>query len=83
MKTPRGFTLVEILVVMAVLSVLMGALLTSFLIGQQSFRSAGAYVHVQNQARQAFDSMKELREAGGAVTLVTSQDFQFQLAVKI
>jgi len=80
----RGFTLTEILVVMGILGVIMGALLVSFLIGQQSFRSAGAYVHVQNQARQALDNMKELREAGGTTIGppdADTQTFQFQLAL--
>ena len=81
---PRGFTLTEMLVVMAILGVLMGALLTSFLIGQQSFRSADAYVHVQNQARQVLDSVKELYAGGGTKIGVVGnppQTFQFQLAL--
>ena len=60
----QGFTLVEILVVMAMVGVVMGALLTSFLIGRKSYLSADAYIQVQQEARRAFDVIvKELREA--------------------
>jgi prepilin-type N-terminal cleavage/methylation domain-containing protein len=64
MQKLRAFTLVEMLVVMAMVGVVMGALLTSFLIGRKSYLSADSYVQVQQEARRAFDVMvKELREA--------------------
>jgi len=69
---PRaGFSLIELLVVMAMMGVVMGALLTSFLIGRKSYLSADAYVQVQQEARRAFDVMvKELRESGWRATRV-------------
>ena len=61
----RAFTLVELIIVSALLMVLGGGLLTAFLTGQASYLSADAYVQVQQEARKAFDNVvRELREAG-------------------
>jgi len=58
-------TLVEVLVVSALFGIIAATLLTGFLTGRNSYLSADAYIHVQQQARQAFDIMtKELRNAG-------------------
>lgn len=60
-----GMTLVEMLVVSALFGIIAATLLTAFLTGRNSYVSADAYLHVQQQARQAFDIMtKELRNAG-------------------
>jgi len=60
-----GFTLVEILLVLALFSGLLAVLLASFLVSRTSYVSADAFVQVQQEARRAFDAMvKELREAG-------------------
>jgi len=61
----RGFTLMELLVVVVIFGGIMGALLISFLVSRSSYLSADSYVHVQQEARRAFDVMvRELREAG-------------------
>ncbi|PIQ83737.1 MAG: hypothetical protein COV75_05870 [Candidatus Omnitrophica bacterium CG11_big_fil_rev_8_21_14_0_20_63_9] len=55
------------IVVTALLVVLGGGLLATFLTGQASFVTSEAYIQVQQEARRAFDNMvRELREAGGA-----------------
>ena len=60
-----GFTLVEILFVLALFSGLLAALMASLLVSRTSYVSADAFVQVQQEARRAFDAMvKELREAG-------------------
>jgi len=57
--------MMEILVVAALFGIIAAMLLTGFLTGRNSYLSADAYIHVQQQARQAFDIMtKELRNAG-------------------
>src|SRR3989338_2492892 len=64
-----GFTLVELIVVSALLMIVGGGLLTTFMTGQTSYLSADAYAQVQQEARRAFDNVvRELREAGN-VTL--------------
>jgi len=60
-----GFTLVELIVVSALLMIVGGGLFTVFMTGQISYLSADAYVQVQQEARRAFDNVvRELREAG-------------------
>ena len=77
----RGFTLVEILVVMVIFGGIMGVLLLSFLVGKSSFLSADAYVQVQQEARRALDVMvRELREAGN-VTEPDANTLRFQVAL--
>ena len=81
---PRAFTLIELLVVLSMVGVVMGALLTSFLIGQKSYLSADAYVQVQQEARRAFDVMvKELREAGNMDSSVTAPNAAFANQTRI
>ena len=65
MTKPRGLTLVEVLIVIALFSGILGALLVSLLVSRTSYVSADAYVQVQQEARRAFDHMvKELHHAG-------------------
>ena len=69
----EGFTLVELLVVVGLFLVLVGGLLTLFLIGRTSYLSADASTLVQQESRQAFDNMvRELREAGPANQIGTT-----------
>jgi len=75
--------LVELIVVSALLMIVGGGLLTTFLTGQTSYLSADAYVQVQQEARRAFDNVvRELREAGTVTVTgagVTNQ-LNFQIA---
>lgn len=65
MMGDRGFTFVEVLIVVAIFMGLSAALLASLLVSRASYVSADAYVQVQQEARRAFDSMvKELHQAG-------------------
>ena len=65
MMRPRGLTLVEVLIVIAIFSGILGALLVSLLVSRTSYVSADAYLQVQQEARRAFDSMvRELHHAG-------------------
>jgi len=83
-KRALGFTLVELLFVMAIFSGIIGALLLTFVVGRNSYLSSDAYIQVQQEARRAFDTMvKELREAGGTVTATAGppSQLQFQIAL--
>lgn len=64
---PRGLTLVELLIVAAILTTVMGGLLVSLLTGRRSHVAGDAYVQVQQEARRAVDAMiKELRETNSS-----------------
>lgn len=65
MMDRRGFTLVEMLVVLGIFGGIVGALLVSLLVSRTSYVSADAYIQVQQEARRAFDSLvRELHHAG-------------------
>jgi Tfp pilus assembly protein PilW len=69
------------LVVLAIVSVLIGAVFVSSLMGGKLYFSSEIFVHVQQQARQAFDNMvQELRQADGAIAVAVNQ-CTFQLAL--
>lgn len=83
-----GFTLVEMMVVTVLLFIVGGGLVSTFLTGQASYFSTGAYIQVQQEARRAFDVMvRELREArvsgaNGGMTVLGSgaNQLNFQVA---
>lgn len=82
MRPRRGLTLVEVLLVLALLGVLAGALFAISLTGRQLYFSSETSVHVQQQARQAFDAMaRELRQAQGSTLTVAGSQCTFQVAL--
>lgn len=82
MSSANGFTLVELIVVSALLMIVGGGLLTTFMTGQTSYLSADAYVQVQQEARRAFDNVvRELREAGSVDPVNSTVNYlNFQIA---
>lgn len=86
-KPSPGFTLMEIIIVSALLVVITGGLLTAFITGQTSYFAADASIQVQEEARKAFDSMvRELREAAGGQIQVSNDakgnsQLDFQVAL--
>ena len=81
MREKSGFTLVELIVVSALLMIVGGGLLTTFITGQTSYLSADAYVQVQQEARRAFDNVvRELREAGNVTPTGATNQLNFQIA---
>ncbi len=77
-----GFTLPEIMITALIFSVILGALLVSFLVGRSSYLSADAYIHVQQETRRALDTMvRELREAGGTINAGVPGQLDFQVAL--
>ncbi len=69
-----GFTLVELIIVSALLVLLGGGFLTMFLTGQSSYLSADASIQIQQEARKALDVVvRELREAGAATGSVVTR----------
>ena len=76
-----GLTLLELLIVLAITTIVAGAVYTSSLMGGKLYFSSETYVHVQQQARQALDTMvRELRQADGTITVAANQ-CTFQLAL--
>lgn len=70
----RGFTIIELLGILAILSIIGAALLTLSLIGGRSYLGSEASSHVHGQARQALDAMAhELRQGGNTVTTAANQ----------
>lgn len=74
MKSKIGFSLVELLIVIAALGMVLAATMLMFTSGHQSMRSGDAYLQVQQEARRALGAMsRELREADHIDTDITAQ----------
>lgn len=68
-RTRDGFTLTELLIVSSLVAIITGGLMLALFSGKASFVASDAATFVQQQSRQAFDSMvRELREAGNVGT---------------
>ncbi len=80
-----GFTLIELMFVVTILTIILGALLTSFMIGRSSYVTGDAYIQVQQEARRALDTMgKELRAARSTVAVAgnpAGSQLNFQIAL--
>lgn len=75
-------TLMELLVTLIILGVVAGAVFTSLLMSRRAYLSAEAYVHVQQEARQAFDAMaRELRQARASTLVAAGSTCTFQIAL--
>lgn len=75
MNSCRGFTLVEILVCLLILSVSMAGIFMVLNVGDIAFNLDIGMLELQQQARQAMDSMvRELREAQDLTVTVINQD---------
>lgn len=73
----RGFTLAELLVTLAMLAVILGAVLTLQQQGQATFMAQSAKVDAQQNARVAMDLMtRELRSAN-SITAIAATDITF------
>lgn len=60
-----GFTLVELMVVVAIVTIVMGAVYATLTIGRQSWYTAQAKIEMRQETRKAMDLMvKELRQSG-------------------
>jgi prepilin-type N-terminal cleavage/methylation domain-containing protein len=81
-RTTRGFTIVELMVVLTILMVVTTALYGSLMIGRSSFLTGDAYVHVQEEARRALDVMgRELRSAQLLADPAGGSILDFQVAL--
>lgn len=64
-STPRGFTLVELMVALVLGLVVIGGVVSVFLSNQQSYRTNQALADVQDSSRIAFELMaRDIRDAG-------------------
>lgn len=87
MPLKRGFTFIELLIVMVIFMVISAALFAIFLTGRKTYLSTSAYIQVQQESRRAFDPIvRELREsrisAATPTTLLPngSTQLNFQIA---
>jgi prepilin-type N-terminal cleavage/methylation domain-containing protein len=81
MRSRRGLSLIELLVVIGLVTVLAGAVFVTSLMGGRLYYSSETSVHIQQQVRQAFDNMvQELRQADGTIATAANQ-VTFQLAL--
>ena len=81
-----GFTFMEVLVVSALLSVVLGVIMLTVLTGQRSYTSTEAFVQVQEEARRALDMMTQELHGGvpGTIGLGTNQiTFQYVLGYNL
>ena len=77
-RDQRGFTLVELLVVIAVLGLMLAGLLSVQMQGQQAYLIGSHRVEAQQNARIALELMaRELRSAVRIVTLGSATDITF------
>jgi prepilin-type N-terminal cleavage/methylation domain-containing protein len=81
LRSRRGLSLVEMLVTLGIFGILTGVLFISSIVSHRSYVTGDAFVHLQQQARQALDAMhRELHEAGGAIAAAGNQ-LTFQTAL--
>jgi len=82
MKTEKGYTLLELLIVIAVFGILMSALFSSITYSRASFRDAGYQIDRQQDARRAVDKIAwELKKSstvwdidGGRYSVSVNED---------
>ncbi|MFH1782841.1 MAG: prepilin-type N-terminal cleavage/methylation domain-containing protein [Candidatus Omnitrophota bacterium] len=64
----KGFTLLELMIVLAIFTVIMGSIFTALSIGKNSFYTGSVQVEMQQEARKGLDRMvKELRQTNNFV----------------
>ncbi len=75
MKNGKAFTLIEIMIALAIFSIILGATYSVLSMGRSSFYTGDIQIVVQQEARKAMDKMtREIREAS-SVNL--SDDYPF------
>ncbi|MGH7356814.1 MAG: PilW family protein [Candidatus Rokuibacteriota bacterium] len=78
MRNERGFTLAELLVAIAVIGLLMGALFVTLQQGQSAFLFGSSRAEVQQNARAALAKMVEELRTGSTVTALSATSITFQ-----
>ncbi|MFH1045459.1 MAG: type II secretion system protein [Candidatus Omnitrophota bacterium] len=60
----RGFTLIELMIVLTVFGLILGAIFAVMYVGKQSWSQGGTKVEIQQEARRAMEEIvRELRES--------------------
>lgn len=74
----KGFTLVELMIVMLIFSIILGAVFAVMNIGKTSWHLGDAQVEMQQEARKGMDWMtKELRQSGSSAIIGVPADGNF------
>ena len=77
-KNQRGFSLIEMMVVVVILGVIVLGLVTFFTGGAKSWVAGQSQLEAQRNARQAMDRMvREIREASDIIASSTSSEINF------
>ena len=78
MKTTKAFTLIELMIAMAIFSIILGAIYSVLSMGRTSYYTGDIQIAVQQEARKAMDKMtREIREAS-SVNLSDGYPFLIQ-----
>ena len=78
MKTTKAFTLIELMIAMAIFSIILGAIYSVLSMGRTSYYTGDIQIAVQQEARKAMGKMtREIREAS-SVNLSDGYPFLIQ-----
>ncbi len=78
MKITKAFTLIELMIAMAIFSIILGAIYSVLSMGRTSYYTGDIQIAVQQEARKAMDKMtREIREAS-SVNLSNNYPFLIQ-----
>ncbi len=79
-----GFTLIEMMVVMAIFSMIMASIFGVLAIGRSSWYQGTTQIDVQQEARKAMDKIvRELRESGSQKITVGASQVTFQISTGV
>lgn len=77
-----GFTLVEVMIVLAIFSIVGGAIFATLAIGRTSWQSGNVQVEVQQESRRGINRMvKELRQSGSATIVGVPADGEYHNSI--
>jgi len=83
-KFTKAFTLVEILVVVALLGLIVQAIFSVFNVGRDTFFSSGSSLQLQQSLRLAMDGMsREIRQSSASRVTLSNADTQIDFTIPI
>lgn len=75
-----GFTLIELMIVILIFSIILGAIFAVMTMGNKAWQSGNVQIEIQQETRKGMDSMlKELRQSNLGRITVTANTVTFQI----